>query len=104
MDDKPPLKGRGLGNVTHFKFWGYSHISGTAEAKVVTFGVHIHKLSPNWRGQCHVSDPYLNFEASIVSLEWMKIGTSISNLVCCLMLSSTSTCIIDYPRVDVFKA
>ena len=36
-----PSKGRGQSHMTHLNFVRFNHISGTAEAKVVKFGVHV---------------------------------------------------------------
>jgi len=41
MVDKSPLKLRGQGHVTHFKFWAPSAIYGTAKARVVKFYAHV---------------------------------------------------------------
>jgi len=37
MDYKNPQMGHGRGHVTHFKFWGPSHIIRIAEATVIKF-------------------------------------------------------------------
>jgi len=50
-------------------------------------------------GQRHVT--HLKTVAPIISLKWVKLGTS--NFVCWLILRSTCSCIIDYLRRDVLR-
>lgn len=84
IDDERPNHPR---YTPYFVFWIFLHISGIAEAKVFksyTQLSHIKddKEPPRWAWS-ELRDPFLNFGAPVVSLEWLKIG--ISDLVCKLM-------------------
>ena len=54
------------------------------------------KIPHNGHGQCHVSDPFLNCGAPVISMECVKLD--ISNLAFISLLTSTSACITDYLR------
>jgi len=82
MDGESTLKGARSKSHDPFKSQGHQSYSGTAEAKVVKFDVHVSYLVlalgrqtiSNGRGQCHVT--HFIFMAQIKSLEWLKLGIS----------------------------
>jgi len=50
IDDKPSLLGAWSGHVTHLKFLGSNHITGTVQPKVVKFRI---QLASSYRRTCH---------------------------------------------------
>ena len=120
-DDKTTLKRsvvteRGHGHVTHFNFLPPNNISEMTEARVVAFyapvdysllaPVHYSlRMTTTLEGAWPWSrDPFFKL-APIMSLEWVKLGTS--NFVCWLIHRSTNAlCMRTWyitPEREVFK-